>query len=155
MTIRLPTAELTFDQLKTGDRFSLGTQRITREEVIEFASKYDPQPFHLDDAAAAASPIFERLSASGWHSVMIMNLMLDRLWKGTSVRGLAGGGVDEIRWAAPVYPDDVLAGTLELVSIRQSTSRPERSIMTMRTTLRTQDERDVVTMVITGIFANQ
>ena len=153
MANRPVTADLTFDQLRAGDRFPLGQQRMTREAIIAFASEYDPQPFHLDDAAAAASPIFERLSASGWHSALIMNMMIDRFWKGTAVRGLAGGGVDEIRWIEPVYPDDVLTGTVEVVSVRPSASRPERGIMTMRTTLHNQHQRPVATMVITGVFA--
>jgi len=153
MNDRAPSADLTFDQLRAGDRFALGSHRISRDEIIAFASEYDPQPFHLDDAAAAASPIFGRLAASGWHSVMIMNLMLGRVWQGTSVRGLAGGGVDEIRWMAPVYPDDLLTGTVEVISVRPSASRPDRGIMAMRTTLYNQHEKPVATMVITGVFA--
>ena len=153
MTDRLPTAELTFDKLRAGDRFPIGSHRMIREEIIAFASKYDPQPFHLDDSAAAASPIFTGLSASGWHSVLVMNLMIDRFWKGTSVRGLAGGGVDELRWIEPVYPDDELAGTIEVVNVRPSASRPERGVMTMRTTLHNQNGRPVVTMLIMGVFA--
>lgn len=153
MNDRKPTADLTFDQLRAGDRFPLGVHRITRDEIIAFASKYDPQPFHLDDIAAAASPIFERLAASGWHAAVLMNVMLGELWKGTLVRGLAGGGADEIRWIAPIYPNDVLTGSVEVISIRPSASRPDRGIMTMRTTLHNQVEQPVATMVITGIFA--
>src|SRR6476660_3983579 len=107
MTIRLPTAELTFDQLKTGDRFSLGTQRITREEVIEFASKYDPQPFHLDDEEAAKTH-FGRIAASGWHTAAMTMAVIARKVVDEKQAGLGSPGIDELRWLKPVYPGDTL-----------------------------------------------
>jgi acyl dehydratase len=146
-------AALTFDQLKPGDRFPLGDQEITRSEVIAFASKYDPQPYHLDDAAAAANPVFGRLSASGWHITVTMTLLLDRFWRSTRVRGLAGAGADEIRWLEPVYPGDVLSGTVEIVAARKSASRPDRGVMTMQVTLQNQHQRPVANMKVTGVFA--
>ena len=126
---------------------------MTREEVIEFASRYDPQPYHLDDAAAESSPVFGRLSASGWHTSVILNVLMDRFWKSTNVCGLAGGGIDGMRWLSPVYPGDRLTGDVEVVMIRPSASRPERGIMTMRGTLRNQDGVQVADIKITGIFA--
>jgi len=127
---------------------------MTREEVIAFASKYDPQPYHLDDAAAAANPIFGRLSASGWHTTMVVNLLTDRFWRATAVRGLAGGGADEIRWLKPVYPGDTLTGHIEIVSKRPSASKPDRGIMTMQITLHNQNQTPVITVTLTGMFAN-
>lgn len=144
---------ITFDSLAEEASFPLGSYRMTREEVIEFASKWDPQPYHLDDAAAQASPVFGRLSASGWHTSMVLNLLLDRFWKATSVRGMAGGGIDGVRWLSPVYPGDTLTGEVEIISKRNSQSRPDRGIMTMRVILRNQDGVAVIDITLTGIFA--
>lgn len=146
-------SELRFDDLKQGDRFPLGEYPLSREEVIEFASRYDPQAYHLDDEAAAANPIFGRLSASGWHSSAILNLLMDRFWKATKIRGVAGGGIDSMRWLHPVYPGDVLTGDVEVVMVRNSASRPERGIMTMRAILRNQHGTEAVNLLITGFFA--
>ena len=138
--------------MKQGDRFPLGHYEVLREDVIEFASRFDPQPYHLDDAAAAANPVFGRLSASGWHTAVILNLLMDRFWKATKVRGMAGGGIDGMRWLHPVYPGDTLTGEVEVVMIRPSASRPERGVMTMRAVLRNQDGVQVSDITITGIF---
>lgn len=142
-----------FEDLKVGDRFPLGEMLITREDVIAFASKYDPQPYHLDDAAAEASPVFKRLSASGWHTTVISSLLMDTFWKGTRVRGIAGGGADELRWLSPVYPGDTLTGEIEMTSVRVSESKPDRGIASMQTELRNQDGVPVLRVKMTGVFA--
>lgn len=144
---------LSFDDLKPGDRFQLGAYELTREEVIDFASKYDPQPFHLDDAAAAANPIFGRLSASGWHTAMIMHLLADRFTTARGLQGIAGLGVDGIRWHSPVYPGDMLDGTIEVVEARRSESKPDRAIATFRMTLRNQHGAQVAEMTTAALLA--
>lgn len=153
MTPRSDLSTLRFDDIQAGDRFPLGEHLMTREDVIAFAEKYDPQPYHLDDAAVIDHPVFERLSASGWHTVMVTQLLLDRFWKGTPVRGLAGLGVDDIRWIRPVYPGDVLRAELAIVACRRSKSRPERGIITMRVTAQNAAGEDVITLSMGGIFA--
>lgn len=145
-------APLTFDQLKPGDSFPVGSYRMTREEVIAFAAQYDPQPFHLDDEAAAANPVFGRLAASGWHTVMVMFRLMSQHWKGRGLRNLAGAGVDSVRWLTPVYPDDVLTGTVEVVMARPSASRPDTGIMTARVVLHNQHDTRVATMKTTALF---
>ncbi len=98
---------------------------MTREEVIDFASRYDPQPFHLDDAAAAANPIFGRLSASGWHTcAMVMRMLVDHQMEDGHM-SLGSPGVDEIRWLKPVYPGDTLSVEVEVVETRPSRSKPQ------------------------------
>ncbi len=146
-------AQLSFDDLKPGEQFKLGSYQPTREEVIDFASRYDPQPFHLDDAAAAANPVFGRLSASGWHSAMIMHLLSYRFWKARGLRGIAGLGVDGIRWHAPVYPGDLLDGTIEVVEARRSESKADRGIAKFRITLRNQHGAQVAEMVTAALMA--
>lgn len=146
-------ARLTFDDLRVGDRFDIGHYDMTREEVMEFAGKYDPQPWHLDDEAAAANPVFGRLSASGWHTTVIFSLLADRFWKKTSVRGLAGGGMDQVRWLTPVFPGDRLTGSLEVLTIRPSASKPERGIMSMAGALHNHEGVQVMSAQLSGIFA--
>src|ERR1700751_190846 len=97
-----------FEDYEEGSIERFGARRVIREEVLDFASKYDPQPFHLDDAAAAANPIFGRIAARGWHScAMVMRMMPDH-WMEDGHFPLGGNAVDELRWIKPVYPDDVL-----------------------------------------------
>ena len=126
--------------------------KVTREEVIEFATKYDPQPFHLDDDAAKAT-FFGRLSASGWHTgAMVMRMMVDT-WKDTEPSaGLGSPGIDELRWVKPVYPGDELSVEMELIDKRRSKSRPDMGITKTRQTVTNQNGEVVMTMVSNGLM---
>jgi acyl dehydratase len=145
-------AELTFDDLEPGDRFPLGECPVTRDDVLDFARRYDPQPQHLDDAGAAANPVFERLAASGWHTAALMNRMVGPLFERTRIRGLAGAGVEQLRWIEPVYAGDVLEMSLEILGVRASRSNTDRGLVTMRIDARNQDDRLVATFALTGMF---
>jgi len=113
-----------FEDLVVGSKACFGRYAVTREEVIDFAGKYDPQPFHLDDDAAAQTH-FGRLSASGWHTcAMAMRMLVDNLTEHRQA-GLGSPGVDELRWLKPVYPGDVLRVETELLEKTRSRSRPE------------------------------
>ncbi len=96
-----------FEDLEVGSKISFGRYEVTRDEVTEFASKYDPQAFHLDDEAAAKTH-FGRLSASGWHTCAMVMRMLVGNMGAREQAGLGGIGVDELRWLKPVHPGDVL-----------------------------------------------
>lgn len=126
--------------------------KVTREEVIEFASKYDPQPFHLDDEAAAKTH-FGRLSASGWHSgAMAMRLMVDT-WKDMEpTAGLGSPGIDELRWVKPVFPGDELTVEMELISKRRMKSRRDMGLSKSRQTVLNQHGETVMTMVSNGLI---
>ncbi|MGH6918762.1 MAG: MaoC/PaaZ C-terminal domain-containing protein, partial [Geminicoccaceae bacterium] len=92
--------EIYLDDLQPGQTFALGRRRITREEILDFAKAWDPQPFHLDEEAAKAS-IYGQLIASGWHTVCIfMRLFADGLLNRTAAIGSPGG--DELHWLKPV-----------------------------------------------------
>jgi acyl dehydratase len=145
-------AELTFDDLEPGDRFALGTCPITRDEVIDFASRYDPQPQHLDDAGAAGNPVFDRLAASGWHTAALMNRMVGSFFERTAIRGLAGAAIEQLRWVEPVYAGDSLEVSMEIVGVRGSRSNPDRGIISMRVEARNQAERPVATFTLVGMF---
>lgn len=118
-----------FDDLSPGMSFELGTFALTRAEVLEFASRFDPQPFHLDDAAAAQS-VFGRLVASGLHtySATVGHLIRSGLLRAIN---LAGGGVD-LRWPAALDPDETVAMRLTVEELRASASKPEMGIAKLR-----------------------
>lgn len=125
---------------------------VTREEVIDFASKYDPQPFHLDDDAAAKTH-FGRLSASGWHTgAMVMRLMVDT-WKDMEpTAGLGSPGIDELRWVKPVFPGDELRVEVELMSKRRMKSRPDMGLSKSKQTVFNQHGEIVMTMIGNGLI---
>lgn len=112
-----------FEDFEPGMETSFGAYKVTKEEVIEFASKYDPQPFHIDEDAAKSS-IFGGLCASGWHTcAMTMRMMVDQM-KETGTMSLGSPGVDSIRWVKPVFPGDTLTVTMKVVETRRLNSRP-------------------------------
>src|SRR5215213_5065008 len=96
-----------FEDLKIGAETKFGSYEVTREEVIEFATKYDPQPFHLSDEAAAKTH-FGRLAASGWHTAAMTMAVIARRVVDQKQAGLGSPGIDELRWLKPVYPGDRL-----------------------------------------------
>ncbi len=141
-----------FEDMAVGDRDAFGRCVVMRDEVIAFARAYDPQAFHLDDAAAAANPIFGRLAASGWHSAAIaMRMMVDR-WSEIGAISVGGAGVDELRWLKPVYPGDTLRLETEILATRPSRSHPEWGAVTVRITMLNQDDAPVMRMATTGFF---
>jgi acyl dehydratase len=124
-------AELLFlEDLAAGMRFAAGPLRVEAGEIAEFAARYDPQPFHLD-AAAARGTLFGGLAASGWHTAALtMRLVTQALPFAGGVIG-AGG---EIQWPRPVRPGDALRVECEVVEVRASRSEPGRGWATVRTT---------------------
>jgi acyl dehydratase len=134
-----------YEDLVVGEVHRFGAYAVTREDVIGFAQKYDPQPFHLDDAAAAATH-FGRLSASGWHTcAMTMAMLVDR-HKHNGHQGLGSPGVDELRWLRPVYPGDTLSVETEVLEKRRSATRPDRGIFHTATRVFNQDGVMVMSM---------
>jgi acyl dehydratase len=137
-----------FEDLEIGVTSSFGHYEVTREEVVEFASRYDPQPFHLDDEAAAQTH-FGRLSASGWHTcAMTMRMLVDNMATRRQA-GLGSPGVDELRWLKPVYPGDILRVETTLLEKNRSRSRPEMG--SFRSTAQVFNQDDVMVMRFTSI----
>lgn len=145
------TDMLYFEDLEVGSTQRFGHYPVTREEVIEFAGKYDPQPFHLDDEAAAQT-YFGRLSASGWHTGSMAMRMIVENMKANRQAGLGSPGIDELRWLKPVYPGDILRCETELLEKRQSASKPEMGSFKSRLTVFNQDDVPVMTMVSIGLI---
>lgn len=141
-----------FEDIAVGSRQSFGCYEVTREEVIDFASKYDPQPFHLDDAAAAATH-FGRLSASGWHTCAMTMAMLVENLKANRQAGLGSPGIDQLRWLKPVFPGDTLRCESEVLEKRRSQSRPEMGLFKSHLTVFNQDDVPVMEMVSNGLVS--
>ncbi|MBW0144813.1 MaoC family dehydratase [Sphingomicrobium sp. B8] len=112
-----------FDDIDVGTRTEHGSVTVTREEIIDFATKYDPQPFHLSDEAAAMTP-FGKIAASGWNTCALTMRVLVDSWKEQQAMGLGSPGLDELRWLKPVYPGDTLHVASEVVEKKPSRSKP-------------------------------
>lgn len=132
------------EDLEVGQTTHFGTYQVTREEVIEFARKYDPQPFHLSDEAAARTH-FGRLAASGWHTCAMTMAVIARHVVETEHAGLGSPGIDELRWLKPVYPGDTLSVSGEIVEVRPSRSKPELGSFRTATRVANQDGDPVLT----------
>ena len=134
------------EDLEVGRRSRFGSYHVTREEVLEFARKYDPQPFHLSDEAAARTH-FGRLAASGWHTcAMTMAMIVENLEENEQA-GLGSPGVDELRWLKPVFPGDTLRAETEILEVTPSRSKPDIGSFRSRCTVYNQDEVAVLTFV--------
>ena len=143
-----------FEDVEVGARASFGRYDVTREEVVDFASRYDPQPFHLSDEAAGATH-FGRLSASGWHTCAMTMAMLVEHLTDTRQASLGSPGIDELRWLKPVYPGDTLRCETEVLEKRVSASRPEMGITKSRMTVFNQDDVAVMRFVSNGLIATR
>lgn len=137
---------LFYEDLEVGEVRRFGHYEVTREEVLDFAGKYDPQPFHLDERAAAGTH-FGRLAASGWHTCSMTMAMMVESRRDEPVAMLGAIGIDELRWLKPVYPDDVLSCETELLEKRRSKSKPGTAILKSRTTTFNQHGEPVMSMI--------
>ena len=134
---------LLLDDLQVGQRFVSGTHRLDAAQIMGFAAAFDPQPFHLDDAAARDS-LFGGLAASGWHTAAItmrLNVESGLPFSG----GIIGAGA-EITWPRPTRPGDILRVESEVVEIKPSRSRPDRGMVTVRS--ETLNQRDEVLQIL-------
>lgn len=139
---------LYWEDMEVGSDRIFGHYDVTREEVLEFAHKYDPQPFHISDEAAAKTH-FGRIAASGWHTAaMTMRVIVNALTREPQA-GLGSPGVDELRWLRPVYPGDRLTVHGRIVDKTPSRSKPELGTIRTETTVTNQD--DVAVMRFTSI----
>lgn len=143
-----------YEDLVVGEKASFGRYQVTREEVMDFARKYDPQPFHLSDEAAAKTH-FGRLSASGWHTSAMTMSMLVAQFQENPQAGLGAAGIDELRWLKPVHPGDTLRCETELLEKRESRSRPEMASTKSRMTVFNQDDVPVMTFVANGLIGRR
>ncbi|GGF09345.1 hypothetical protein GCM10011611_13550 [Aliidongia dinghuensis] len=140
-----------FEELSVGQRFQLGSVTLDRSDTIGFARDFDPQPFHLDDAAAASS-MFGQLVASGMHTISAIF--------GLSVRSgvlkecnLGGSGMTDVKWVRPVRPGDVLSLELTVLNLIPSTRRPDRGTVHIRYDVTNQEDQPTLSLVLHHIVA--
>ena len=131
---------LYLDDLYVGQKFASGTHQMTEERIKSFAEEFDPQPFHLNEAAAKAS-VFGGLAASGWHTAAVaMRLLVDGgLPFGNGIIGLGG----ELAWPKPTRPGDTLHVESEILEIMPSRSKPNQAIVKVRSTTLNQNGEPV------------
>lgn len=142
-----------FEDFQVGQVGEAGPYEVTREELLDFARKFDPQPFHLDEEAARKTH-FGGLVASGWHTAAIGHrLLVDGLLKDAASVG--SPGLDELRWLKPVRPGDALTLRMEVLDLLPSKSRPERGSIRCLFTLRNQKGEEVMTQKGIGMFARR
>jgi acyl dehydratase len=139
-------SERYLEDFAVGQTFGSGRLKIDKERVLAFAAEFDPQPFHLDEAAARRS-IFGGLAASGWHTAAVtMRLLTESELKPAG--GIIGAGLDECRWPRPVRPGDELRVECEVLEVRPSKSRPEQGLIKLRTTTLNQHGEAVLVHVV-------
>ena len=134
--------ELYYEDLYASQKFnSKRNYKVTAEEIKQFAERYDPQPFHLDEAAGESS-FFKGLAASGWlTAAIVMRLRVESI---QIAGGMIGAGVEEMRWTTPVRPGDALRTEAEILEVRLSKSKPGYGVVRSRTT--TFNQRDEVVL---------
>jgi len=142
-----------FEDFEVGKTIQVGSRIVTEEEIIDFATKFDPQPFHVDKEAAARS-IYGDIIASGWHTCgMIMRLMVDGLLKEAASMG--SPGVDEVRWIKPVRGGDTLTVSTTVLETRPSGSKPDRGVVVTVWKATNQHGEVVATIKGMGLFARR
>ena len=140
--------DLYFEDFHSGQKFnSIGSYKVTADEIKDFGQRYDPQPFHIDEAAGESS-FFKGLAASGWlTAAIVMRLRVQSI---KVAGGMIGAGVEEIRWTEPVRPGDSLRTEAEILEVRRSRNRPTFGVVRSRTT--TLNQANQVVMMATVNF---
>ena len=140
-------SERYFEDYRAGSVHEVGSVRVDKDEVIEFARRYDPQVFHIDECAAKHT-FFGGLIASGWHTAaLMMRLLADNFV--SKVASLGAPAVDELRWHLPVRPGDVLSVRALVLDTRRSRSKPDRGVM--RTRVEVTNQRGELAMSLTAV----
>jgi acyl dehydratase len=145
MTAVQNRSPLYLEDFAVGQVYRTGELTVSSDAIKTFAASFDPQPFHLDEAAATKT-FFQGLAASGWHTAALTMRLL--VTEGAPIAGgIIGAGMDELRWPRPVRPGDRLRLESEVMEVRPSRSRPEQGLVKMRTTTLNQDNEPVQILV--------
>lgn len=142
-----------YEDFEVGSEKTYGPRLVTREEIIAFASEFDPQPMHLDEEAGRQS-MLKGLSSSGWHTCAIMMRMIyDAFLHESSSMGAPG--VEEVRWVRPVRPGDELFMRVRILEKRESKSRPEMGLVRVGLTMLNQKDEPVLETSYAGMFGKR
>lgn len=146
----VPLRERYFEDYSVGEVVEFGDEPVTEADIIEFARRYDPQPFHVDPEAARHSP-FGGLIASGWMTAgMMMRLLVDHFISPLS--SLGSPGIDELRWVRPVRPGDRIKVRVTVLQVRRSASKPGRGLMQLQQEVVNQHGEIVMTVRGWGLY---
>jgi acyl dehydratase len=147
------STEWYFEDFYAGQEIDLGTCSVTEDEIIDFATRFDPQPFHVDREAAAQS-IYGGVIASGWHTCsMMMRMVVDGLMAKSSSMG--SPGLDGVRWLAPVRAGDTLNVRYQTTQVKASNSKPDRGVVWSKWVAINQHGETVCTVEGMGMFARR
>jgi acyl dehydratase len=139
-----------WEDFKVGETHQIGEKRVDKGDIIAFAKQFDPQPFHVDEAAAKAS-LYGGLIASGWHTVaLVMRMMCDSYM--LDAASLGSPGIDNLKWLMPVRPGDTIRAQRTTLEVRASASRPEMGLVKTRWEVFNQNGEQVMTMEGYGMF---
>lgn len=142
------------EDVTVGDRFETPGYTFTEGEIVDFAFRYDPQPFHIDRAFAEGESIYGSLIASGFHTLVVCFRLVHMT--GYFVPSNIGGrGLDELRWLKAVRPGDTLRVEAEIVAARPSTSRPDRGDVTVAWAVSNQHGETVMTARLNHVIARR
>ena len=147
MTVRLKNTE-TYEEFVVGNRYEIGSYQLTKDEIMEFARRWDPMPFHIDEEAAAASQ-HGGIIACGSHLMALRVYLIQR--NGTNPNVVASGGYDQVRFLQPARAGETLTLFGECKEKRESRSKPDRGVVTIELTLKNQDGEPVLSMLDTII----
>ncbi len=142
-----------WEDFSPGSVFEFGPRLVTRDEIVEFASAYDPQPMHLDEAAARAS-MLGSLAASGWHSCCLLMRMLSDSFISQS-HFMGAPGVEEVRWLAPLRPGETVRARATVLETRPSRSRPQLGFVRFLFELLDSSGARVMTLTVSPMFARR
>jgi acyl dehydratase len=148
-----PIEDRWFEDYKPGAVYEYGYATLTADELVDFATRFDPQPMHVDPLFAKTGP-FGGLIASGWHTAGLMRRLLADNYL-SRVAGLPSPGVDELRWPHPVRPGDVLRLRVEILEARESRSKPDRGVIRTKAELLNQDDAVVLSMIAVNMVAKR
>lgn len=142
-----------FEDLTPGLVIQLGTITVSKQMIIEFATEFDPFPFHLDEEVAKKS-LLGGLAASGWQTAgLSLRLLVDAFLSKVDSRG--GLGFSDLKWKRPVMAGDTITGTVTLTELRRSESRPEWGIMTLEFDMRNQKDEPIMTMSLANLIGTR
>ncbi len=152
MTSEIPVKDRYYEDFAVGESFTLGSVEMVEKEMIEFANQFDPQRFHIDPDAAAQT-VYGGLIASGWHTGSLMMRLSADYFLGESSLGAAGAS--ELAWPAPVRAGDTLTLQIEVLSMRESNSRPNLGFLELAMELVNQNDETVIRVVPTMLIAKR
>lgn len=149
MTNPITKDRLHFEDLSVGEQFALGPITVSKADIIEFATEFDPFPFHLDEEAAKES-LLGGLAASGWQTGgLSLRMLVDALL--SRVASMGGLGFTDLKWKRPLMKGDTLSGTATITALRRSQSRPDMGILTVAYDMRNQKGEQVMTLNLANL----